>query len=453
MAKKLSGKLQGLHDRLKKQGVRYCLAGYVDMHGVAKSKTVPLAHFGRMMSGSELFTGAALDGVPQEVNDEEVSTHPDPDSAIILPWNKEVCWFASDLWCEGKPFEPCARGILKRQTTAAAKMGFIFNVGIETEFFVLEETPEGDYVPVSELDTLEKPCYDTRLLLHNYAWLDEVVTAMNDLGWDVFSFDHEDTNGQWETDFGYADALTMADRFTFWRLMVKEICRNHGLLACFMPKPWSNRTGNGAHYNMSLADKRSGKNLFEDARDKRNCGLSKLGYQFIAGVLRHAPAIIAVTCPTANSYKRLTISGSMTGYTWAPAYICYGGNNRTNLMRIPLGGGRVECRGTDIASNLYLGAAVMLAAGLEGIREKLDPGEPHMENVYEKSARALKREKIGILPRNLEEATDAFEKDPLSRQVLGDAMFDSWVAYRRQEWIEYHNHISDWERERYMKFW
>ncbi|MCZ6721400.1 MAG: type III glutamate--ammonia ligase [Proteobacteria bacterium] len=453
MTTQSSKKVQALKQKLKRKGVRYAIAGYVDMHGVSKGKNVPIEYFDRMMGGSELCTGAALDGVPQEVNDEEVSAHPDPDSAMILPWNREVVWFASDLWCEGKPFEPCSRNILRRQREKAAKMGFIFNLGIETEFFVLREDESGEYVPVSEQDNVDKPVYDTRLMLHNYGWLDEVVSSMNELGWGVFSFDKEDTNGQWETDFAYADALTMSDRFTFFRLMVKEICRNHGLLATFMPKPWSDRTGSGAHYNMSLADKKTGKNLFKDPKDKRKCGFSKLGYQFIAGILKHAEAIAAITCPTVNSYKRLVIQGSMTGFTWAPAYICYGGNNRTNMLRIPLGGERVESRAADIACNAYLGSAMMLAAGLEGIKNKIDPGEPHMENVYVKTPAQLKREKIRVLPRNLEEAMDSLEADPLSEKVLGPAMLKAIVDFRRQEWKDYHNHISDWERKRYLNFY
>lgn len=453
MAKRPSKENQALLDRLKKQGVRYLIPSYVDMHGISKGKTVPIEHFNRMMSGSELCTGAALDGVPQVVQDEEIAAHPDPKSATILPWNPEMCWFASDLWAYGKPFEANGRLILKRQLEAAAKMGFTFNVGIECEFFVLREDENGEHVPVSELDDIDKAAYDTRLTLHNYAWLDEIVSSMNGLGWDVYSFDHEDTNGQWEIDFAYADALTMSDRFTFFRLMLKEICREHGLLATFMPKPWSNRTGSGAHLNMSLADKKTGKNLFEDAKDRRECDTSKLGYKFIAGVLKHAQAIVAVTCPTVNSYKRLTVSGSMTGYTWAPAFACYGGNNRTNLLRVPLGGGRVECRGADIGMNPYLGMALALAAGLEGIRENADPGEPHMENVYEKSPAQRRREKIKPLPRTLVEGIDAVKRDPLVEKVFGKEMFDSWVQFREEEWASYHNHVSDWERKRYLKFW
>ena len=451
MSEPLSSELQSFKDSLETQGVKYALASFVDIHGVCKAKVVPLAHLGQMMAGSELFTGAALDGVPQAINDQEVAAVPDLDSATILPWNSDMVWFASDLYLGDSPFEACCRTILKNVLAQAAEMGYRFNLGIETEFFVLKESEAG-LVPASDRDTLAKPCYDLQGMLDNYSWLSELVEAMNQLGWDVYSFDHEDGNGQFETDFAYCDALKMADRLTFFRLMVKEIAGRHGYLATFMPKPFSDRTGSGAHYNMSLADLNTGNNLFADPDDSRGCGLSTLGYQFIAGVLRHAPAVVAVTCPTVNSYKRLVPKGSMSGFTWAPAYICYGNNNRTNMLRIPLAGGRVECRAADISTNPYLGAAMVLAAGLEGIRAQLDPGDPHTENMYEYSRTELREKGIGLLPRTLSEAIDAFAADPLSQGVMGSLMFDTYVDFKQKEWESYHAHISDWEMQQYLNF-
>ena len=448
----ISPELQSLKSTLEAQGIKYALASFVDIHGMCKAKAVPLSHFGQMMEGSELFTGAALDGVPQDVSDEEVAAMPDPATATVLPWKPEVVWFASDLYLKGKPFDACCRGILKKVLAEAATMGFGFNLGIETEFFMLKETTDGKPIPISDRDVLDTPCYDIQGLLDNYTWVTEIVEAMNQMGWDVYSFDHEDGNGQFETDFAYCDALKMADRLVFFRLMVKEIARKHGFFATFMPKPFANRTGSGAHYNMSLADIETGKNLFEDADDPRGCGLSKLGYQFIAGILRHAPAICATIAPTVNSYKRLIARGSMSGFTWAPVYICYGNNNRTNMLRIPLSGGRVECRAADIASNPYLGAAMLLAAGLEGIREGLDPGEPHTENMYKYSLADLQKMGIRCLPRNLESAIESFAADPLSEKVMGSLMYRTYIDFKTQEWEEYHSHVSDWEIQRYLKF-
>jgi glutamine synthetase len=219
-----------------------------------------------------------------------------------------------------------------------------------------------------------------------------------------------------------------------------------------MPKPYGDKAGNGAHYNMSLAAA-DGSNLFEaDQEDARGCGLSELGYHFIGGVLKHLPAIQAVSAPTVNSYKRLIVKGSTSGYTWAPCFVSYGNNNRTNTVRIPGGGGRVELRSADSSCNPYLGMAMMIAAGLEGIRDKIDPGEPHRENLYYKTD--AERAAVGVswLPRTLDEAVRAFAQDPLSREVFGDVMFDAWVEFKQAEWLSYLNHVSDWERDRYLKF-
>ena len=282
-------------------------------------------------------------------------------------------------------------------------------------------------------------------------WMRELVKYMNELGWDVYSLDHEDGIGQFEIDFKYFDALTMADNFVFFRLMANEVARRHGGFATFMPKPFGDRAGSGAHFNMSLADKVTGKNLFEEANDPRGCNLSKLGYQFMAGVLKHLPAICAAVAPTVNSYKRLVLKGSMSGFTWAPVFACYGDNNRTNTLRIPMGGGRIELRAADSACNPYLGAALVLAAGLEGIEQQLDPGEPHTENMYLKTPEELEALNIKMLPQSLKEAIDMFKLDPLAKQVFGNSMHTTWIDYKTDEWLRYNNHVSDWEKDRYLK--
>ena len=452
MAAPLSPDIQDLAESLRERGVMYLLPSYVDMHGVSKSKMVPIAHIEQMMAGSELCTGAALDGVPQDVHDEEVSARPDPASCTILPWMPEVAWFASDLWCEGTPFEPCSRTILKRALAKAEAKGWTMNMGMEPEFYVLRDTGDGGYTPVSDRKNLDKPAYDVTRLLDNLHWESELIQAMNKLGWDVYSFDHEDGIGQFEIDFGYVNAVAMADRYVFFRWMAHEIARKHGYFATFMPKPFNDRAGSGAHFNMSLADLETGKNLFEDPDDPRGCKLSALGYQFIAGILRHLPGISAVIAPTVNSYKRLILRGSMSGFTWAPVFVCYGNNNRTDTLRIPLAGGRVELRATDSACNPYLGAAMVLAAGLEGIEQGLDPGEPHRDNMYTKSQAELDELGVAWLPSTLGEALDAFEADPLGKQVMGAKMYSAWLEYKRAEWTSYLNHVSDWEKDRYLKF-
>ena len=437
---------------LQAKQVKYVLASYVDIHGVSKSKFVPISHLDRMMQGSELCTGAALDGVPQDVSDEEVSPHPDPQSVLILPWQPDVAWFASDLFCEGVPFEACSRTIFKKVLAQASEMGYQFNFGIEPEFFLLKSTGNSEFGPMGARDNLAKPAYDVRSTLDSFHLLEEIVKKLNELGYDVYSFDHEDGNGQFEIDFRYFDGLTMADRFVFFRLLVQEVADQRGYVASFMPKPFADRAGSGAHYNMSLADPGSGKNLFESDDDPRGCGLSEIGYCFMGGILKHLPGLCAVVSPTVNSYKRLVKEGSMSGFTWAPVFACFGNNNRTNALRVPLGGGRVELRAADISSNPYLGGAMVLAAGLEGIRERLDPGSPHTDNMYLKSQEELKQLGVSYLPRTLEQAIDEFEKDPLSKQVMGDLMFQTYIDFKRREWEEYHNHVSDWEIARYLKF-
>lgn len=443
---------EALKIELQSKGVEFCMASYVDIHGRSKCKVVPIGHLNKMLAGSELFTGAALEGVPQEVNEDEVAALPDPAAATILPWKPNFAWFPSDLYLRDQPFEACSRQILKRVLSRLDASEMIFNLGIETEFFVLRQDANGKAVPIGPNPPLSKPAYDVRTVLECMPVVEAIVKAMNQLGWGVYSFDQEDAPGQFETDFAYADGLTMADRFTFFRLMANAIAQEHGYFASFMPKPFKDRTGSGAHFNISLADRRTGRNLFDDPSDPRGCGMSKLGYQFIAGVLRHARAISAVIAPTVNSYKRLVVRGSMSGFTWAPIFVCYGNNNRTNMLRIPMNGPRIECRAADISCNVYLGAAMILAAGLEGIEQDLDPGQPHRENMYLSSPEMLASQNIELLPRTLGEAIDAFEADSLSEAVMGPLMYKTFIDFKRNEWMDYQSHVSDWETDRYLRF-
>jgi glutamine synthetase len=436
-------------EELKESGVRYCLSSYVDVHGITKAKAVPIDHFTGMMRGSELFTGAAIEGLGQEPSDDELSLWPDVEAITVLPWDPTIAWAPGSLHYHGEPWPMDSRTVLKRQVERAAAKGLVFNLGIETEFYLVQRE-NGGIVPANPKDVLSKAAYDVVGLLENMSYMDEMITYMNTLGWDVNSFDHEDANSQFEFDFSYSDSLSMADRFTLWRMMSKVVARKHGYEATFMPKPYGNRTGNGGHFNMSMADMGSGENLFADSSDTRGARISKLAYSFTAGVLRHAAAIVAVTCPTVNSYKRLVKSGSVTGYTWAPVYISYGNNNRTHMLRIPTGSARVESRAVDTSCNPYLGAAMLLAAGLEGIEEELDPGDPIAVNMYEQSDQDLERMGVSVLPRTLLEAVEAFDADPLPEQVLGPDLKASYSQLKKDEWWNYHNTVSEWELERYL---
>ena len=444
-------KLAALQKKLSAQGVKYCLGAYVDIHGVPKGKFVPIDHFAHFAEGSELYTGYALDGLGQAPNDDEISSVPDLNHIIQLPWQKEVAWMPADNHFHGQPYPLNSRVLLKNILADAAKLGFTFNLGIECEIYVLKQNERGELIVPNSDDNLDKSCYDVKRFMDVFPWLDEMVTTMNGLGWDVYSLDHEDGNSQFEFDFNYADALTMADRYIFFRYMAKTIAAKHGLLATFMPKPFADKTGNGAHFNMSLADKRTGKNLFKSDKDPRGLGLSPLAFSFIAGILRHGRALCAVLAPTVNSYKRLIRRGAMSYYSWAPVFNSFGTNNRTNSIRVPMNGGRCESRNADSACNPYLAAALVLAAGLEGVREKLDPGEPHHENLYELSPAEL--EKIGVqeLPRTLGEAVEAFAADPFVEKVLGKELRDEFIKYKSAEWTEYHQSVSQWEIDRYAR--
>lgn len=438
---------------LKERGVKYCVGAYVDIHGVPKGKFVPIDHFEHFAGGSELYTGYALDGLGQSPNDDEIASVPDLDGLIVLPWNREVAWFPADNTFRGEPYEINTRVALKKQIEVARGMGFGMNLGIECELFVVREEEDGSLSVPNRDDDLEKSCYDVKRFMDRYGWLDKVSTTINDLGWDLYSLDHEDANSQFEFDFAYSDVLEMCDRYIFFRLMAKQYAAEEGLLATFMPKPFADKTGSGAHFNMSLFDVEDGRNLFQCGVDEdgRGLGMTELGYQFIAGILKHGPALCAVFAPTVNSYKRLVRKGLMSYYSWAPVFNSYGKNNRTNSVRVPMGGGRFESRNADAACNPYLAAALALAAGLEGIREGLDPGPAMEENLYEWTPEQLEAAGICELPRTLGEAVEAFAADDFVTEVLGQELRDEFIRYKGEEWRQYHQRVSQWEIDTYAR--
>ncbi len=448
-----SARIASLQSELEAAGVKYCVGNYVDIHGVPKGKFVPLSHFSEFAAGSELYTGYALDGLGQRPNDDEIASVPDLGHIIPLPWNSEVAWFPADNTLHGQPYEVNARVVLQKVLKQAEAMGFGMNLGIECEVFVLRMTEDGRLEVPNPDDNLNKSCYDFKRFMDRYQWVDKMATAIDDLGWELYSLDHEDANSQFEFDFKYADALTMCDRYVFFRQMAKHYAAEEGLIATFMPKPFADKTGSGAHFNMSLFDKETGQNLFKcpRAEDPRGLGLSELGYQFSAGILKHGPALCATFAPTVNSYKRLVRRGLMSYYSWAPVFNSYGSNNRTNSLRVPMAGGRVESRNADAACNPYLAAALALAAGLEGIKEQLDPGEPQEDNLYELTPEQLAARGIGELPRSLDEAVAAFARDPFVESVLGAELRNEFITYKSEEWRQYHQRVSQWEIDQYAR--
>lgn len=448
---KSATELQALQQQLQDKGVKYCMGAYVDIHGIPKAKVVPIAHLEHMAHGSERYTGYALDGLGQAPNDDELTSVPDLDRAIQLPWEPKLAWIPADNYFQGKPYPLNTRVALQNMMAQAKEMGFGFNLGIECEIFLLKQSADGALSVPNPNDKLVKPCYDVRGFVDSFSWLDKVATCINDLGWDLYSFDHEDANGQYEFDFQYADALTTCDRLTFFRFMAKHYAEEEGLLATMMPKPFADKTGNGAHFNMSLYDINTGKNLFacDPKDDPRGIGLTELGYQFIGGILKHGRALCAAFAPTVNSYKRLVRRGAMSYFSWAPVFNSYGSNNRTNSVRVPAGGGRCESRNADGAVNPYLAATLALAAGLEGIREGIDPGAPNEDNLYEISDAERRDRGIEFLPQTLQEAVAAFAADPLVEKTLGKELRDEFIKYKTLEWEEYHLSVSQWEIARY----
>lgn len=443
--------IANIQRELEAKGVKYCIGAYVDIHGVPKAKVVPINHLPQMAAGSERYTGYALDGLGQAPSDDEITSMPDLDHIIQLPWEPKIAWMPADNGFQGKPYPLNTRVALKNVLAQAAEMGFGLNLGIECEIYLLKQEADGRLTIPNPDDKLVKPCYDVRGFMDNFTWLDKMASGINALGWDLYSFDHEDGNSQFEFDFNYSDALTMCDRFIFFRFMAKHYAKEMGLVATTMPKPFADKTGTGAHFNMSLYDLKTGKNLFacDPKEDPRGLGLTKLGYQFIAGILKHGPALCAAFAPTVNSYKRLVRQGRMSYFSWAPVFNSYGSNNRTNSVRVPAGGGRCESRNADGAVNPYLAATLALAAGLEGIRENLDPGAPNEDNLY--AIPELERLKRGIdfLPQTLQEAVQAFAADPLTTSALGKELRDEFITYKTEEWETYHLTVSQWEIERY----
>jgi glutamine synthetase len=440
--------------QLDDSGVEYCFAAFVDVHGIPKAKAVPIQSFEKMCRGSELFTVGALEGLglvgPHE---DECAAIPDLNSMIIFPWDHRHPWFASNLHYHGVSYEACSRVILKRVMEKAKRMGFVFNLGIEAEFYVLRQ--EGsEYRPIVEVPFAGIcPSYDLYQTTQSMSFLDPMVKFMNQLGWGVFSFDKEGGMGQYELDFYHADALTIADRLIFLRFMAKNVAQSIGAIATFMPKPFSHDFRSAAHFNMSLADHKTGQNLFEsDSNNDYDLPVSQLCLHFVAGLLQHAPALTAISCPTYNSYQGLLSQGDMQDISWAPILQAYGRNNRSAMLRMPMNRACIENRAPDISCNPYLTAAFSLAAGLEGIEKKLDPGVPLSGNLYEWSAEALKQKQINRLPHTLMDALKAFEVDSLVVEVFGKTFQTVYLNQKMKEWEKGFYKVSEENRSAMLTF-
>jgi glutamine synthetase len=458
-------KVKALKGRLVDAGVRACFATWVDVYGIPKAKATPIDAFEHMCDGSELYTVGAVEGLglvgPQE---DECAAVPDLDTATILPWDRSQAWFHSDLYYHGEPYRGDPRGLLKRVLERAKAMGFVFNLGIEPELFVLREGADGALAPITR-STFKGPnaCYDLALATESDAFLEPMARYMKELGWGLYSYDQECGRGQYELDFGYSDALTTADRFVFLRFMAKKVAHSIGAVATFMAKPFSDDFRSGAHFNMSLADATTGANVFAPSDGRRGTLAARYGVKcsdvalhFIAGMKRHARAITAVTCPSYNSYQGLIAQGDLREFSWAPVLVAWGKNNRSAMLRLPGNRYCVENRAVDMSTNPYLAAAISLAAGLEGIEQQLDPGEPLNDDLYKldkTQQRATgKAGSIELLPRTLLHALEAFEGDPLATTAFGDFYRDIYLAHKQKEWDRTFYRVTEEQRRDLLTF-
>jgi len=427
----------------KQKNIKYFLISFVDLFGILRSKLVPAHAIKEMQGAGAGFAGFAawLDMSPA---DSDMFAIPDPDSLIQLPWNKEVGWLASDLWMNGKPVEASPRVILKKQIKKLKNQNLTMKSGVECEYFLI--SPDGNSI-ADPRDTQSKPCYDQSALMRRYDLIKEICDCMIEMGWNPYQNDHEDANGQFEMNWDYADCLITADRHTFFKYMVKTIAEKHGLRATFMPKPFENLTGNGCHAHVSVWQGK--KNKFLDKSD--NLGLSKMAYNFLGGVIKNASSLSAFFNPTINSYRRINAPPTKSGATWSPSSISYTGNNRTHMIRIP-DPGRFELRLMDGSANPYLLQASVLAAGLYGLKNKIDPGKPLNCNMY---TDYTKYPDLPKLPNELNQSLDQLKNNKEMNNAFGKEVIESYIKLRSSEIGEFNSQesfdktkpISKWEKD------
>ncbi|MEB8387348.1 type III glutamate--ammonia ligase [Rhodobacteraceae bacterium KMM 6894] len=429
----------------KDNGVKYFMISFTDLFGAQRAKLVPARAIADMQEDGAGFAGFAtyLDLTPAHP---DMLAVPDPDSVIQLPWKPEIAWVAANCVMDGQDLAQAPRNVLRRLIAEAAAEGMHVKTGVEAEFFLL--TPEGTQV-ADPLDSAGKPCYDQQTMMRSYEVIREISDYMLDLDWGAYQNDHEDANGQWEMNWDFNDALTMADQHSFFKFMTKTVAEKHGMRATFMPKPIEGLTGNGCHAHISVWDapgKASKVNVFAAPKTDSptgELGLSEKGKHFLGGIMKHASALAAITNPTVNSYKRINAPRTMSGATWAPNSVTWTGNNRTHMVRVP-GPGRFELRLPDGAANPYLLQAVIIAAGLSGVRSKADPGKRHDIDMY---ADGHKVKGAPKLPLNMLDALRAYDKDKELKSMMGDDFSDSFLKLKRQEWTRFVSHFSTWERE------
>jgi glutamine synthetase len=421
----------------KQHDLKYFLIAFVDLFGGMRAKLVPATAMDGVAKSGAGFAGFAawFDMTPA---DPDVLVMPDMDTLTLLPWKPGVAWVTGDLYMGGKPVAQNPRQVLKGLIAKAAGQGVELKTGVECEYFLI--SPDGTAIS-DPADQQSKPCYDQQALMRRYEIVAEICDAMIALGWKPYQNDHEDANGQFEMNWEFDTALKTADRHAFFKFMVKSIAEKHGYKATFMPKPFANLTGNGCHVHASLWSTKDGSNVFED--ESGELGLSKTAYHFIGGLVHSAEAVCAITNPTVNSYKRINAPRTLSGATWSPNTVTYGGNNRTHMIRIP-DAGRFEFRLPDGAVNPYLLPATLLAAGLDGMANSRDPGPRLDINMYTEGAKVPKAKQ---LPLNLLDALRALEASDVLKDQLGEAVVGSYLKLKHSDWNEHCRQLTEWERQ------
>ena len=421
----------------KEKGIKYFMISFTDLFGGQRAKLVPAQAIADMQTDGAGFAGFAtwLDMTPAHP---DMLAVPDPASVIQLPWKPDVAWVAGNCVMEDALVDQAPRNVLNRLVGEAAAEGMHVKTGVEAEFFLL--TPDGSQIS-DEFDTATKPCYDQQAVMRRYDVIAEICDYMLELGWGPYQNDHEDANGQFEMNWEFDDALNTADKHSFFKFMTKSVAEKHGYRATFMPKPVEGLTGNGCHAHISVWDKSGKTNIFAD--NSKELGLSDKGRNFLGGIMKHASALAAITNPTVNSYKRINAPRTVSGATWAPNTVTWTGNNRTHMVRVP-GPGRFELRLPDGAANPYLLQAVIIAAGLDGVRTAADPGKRWDIDMYAEGHKVTGAPK---LPLNLLDAIRAYDKDKGLKAAMGDEFSSAYIKMKMQEWNAYVSHFSSWEKE------
>ena len=438
-------KKEDIFRMVEEEDVEFIRLQFTDMFGMLKNVAITAGQLEKALNNRCVFDGSAIEGFVRE-EETDMYLHPDLDTFTIFPWRPQqgkVARLVCDVYGpDGTPFEGDPRYILKKVLKEAEELGFYFNVGPECEFFLFHTDEEGrpttkthemaGYFDVAPIDLAENVRRD-------------IVLNLEEMGFEIESSHHEIAPAQHEVNFQYEKGLKAADNILTFKMAVKSIAKQHGLHATFMPKPKAGVNGSGMHINMSLEDK-LGKNLFADTDDK--LGLSRLAYEFMAGILAHIKSMCLLTNPIVNSYKRL-----IPGYD-APVYIAWSrATNRGQIVRIPSSRGastRLELRSPDSAMNPYLALAACLAAGLDGIKNHIELPEPVVQNIYAMDEETIKERGIDHLPETLGEAIDEFEEDVFLRNVLGDHIFYKYLEAKKEEWNVFRSQVTDWEIGEYL---